>query len=134
MTTADLYRTTLALPRQLGVYSGQTKEYDIVYFQSYDYQSSLYHKQHDLLSATSKYTIYIDKIIPEVSKIIKIFMDFYNNNINEKEFIKKTYHHIATTTFAVSTTALNNKSAFPKTGLSKTLKFRNITGYKRSIH
>ena len=124
--TATLYKQQLKLPKNIGIYTSKPRLYDIISFQSYDYQSSIFHKKEDFLKSTSQHEIYSSKVLPEVTKLISIFWEFKLGNISEQSFIKMAYTHIATTTFAISKSSLVNKPAFPMTGLSDSYKFKKI--------
>lgn len=124
--TALEYRKSLELPHSIGMYNGPAQKYDILSFQAYDYQSSIYHKREDLLSAVKNDPIYTSKLIPEISKLLQLYYDFYNNKMSADIFVKSAYEHISTTTFAVSKSTARNHTSFPMNALSNKFKITRI--------
>jgi hypothetical protein len=125
-TTSGSYMRKLGIPRDVGIYSHSSKQYDLIGFQSYDFQSGVFHKKEDLLSSTKSNPIYNSRILPEVITVLRKYNDFLQNKLTDSEFIRKTFIHIATTTFSISAKSAKHLPAFPLVGLSNEFKIKKI--------
>lgn len=115
--TASISKRMLNLPQKLGISNGPVKDYDIIHFQLYDIQDSMYHKQHDLLSSLSEHIS--NKMVGEVRELLEIFYKFYKNKLTPEEFIKASYTFIATNTYHISKLSKDNMCAMPKKAISR---------------